>query len=69
VTTTCQTGQAAETTAWSSRPLPTALRNLRDALQEGFAAQRQYENLMSRGISHNTALRHAFAGSQHQRQA
>jgi len=55
------TTQSAETTAWS--PLATALRNLADALQEGFAAQRQYENLRSRGISHDTALRHAFAGS------
>ena len=55
------TTRSAETTAWS--PLATALRNLADALQEGFAAQRQYENLRSRGISHDTALRHAFAGS------
>lgn len=65
---TCQTGQFAETTAWSFRPLATALRNLRDALLEGFAAQRQYESLRSRGISHDTALRHAFASSPHQRQ-
>jgi hypothetical protein len=65
---TCQTGQSAETTAWSSRPLATTLRNVRDALQEGLAAHRQYEHLRSRGISHDTALRHAFAISQHQSQ-
>jgi hypothetical protein len=61
----CLTGQSA--TAWSSWHLASTLRNVRDALQEGFAAHRQYEHLRSRGIAHDTALRHAFGVSQHSR--
>ena len=35
----------------------TALRTMWDAWREGLAAQRRYEQLRSRGISHDTALR------------
>jgi hypothetical protein len=47
-------------TAWSSQPLASTLRSVLDALWEGFAAHREYEHLKSRGITHDTALRHAF---------
>jgi hypothetical protein len=56
--------QPAETTAWSSRRLAMALRNVRDALHEGLAAHRQYEHLRSRGIAHDAAVRRAFGITQ-----
>jgi hypothetical protein len=67
-THTCQTSQSVGTTAWSTWPLATTLRNVCDALQEGFAAHRQYEHLRSRGTSHDAALKQAFGISQHGRQ-
>ena len=52
-------------TARSSQPTPTssrriALRTICDAWCEALAAHRQYEQLRSRGISHDTALRESL---------
>jgi hypothetical protein len=43
-----------------SWPAIIALRMMWDALREGLAAHRQYEELRSRGIHHDTALRQAL---------
>jgi hypothetical protein len=41
-------------------PRPVALISLWEALREGLAASRQYEELRSRGLSHDVALREAL---------
>jgi hypothetical protein len=46
--------------AFSSWRIATALRTIWDAWREGLAAHRQYEQLKSRGIPHDTALRAAI---------
>ena len=58
-------------TAAASWPTVTALRAGCDALREGLAASRQYEQLRSRGVPHDTAIRSAlgFGPSQGTRQA
>jgi len=63
----CQTSEFIGTTAWSSRPLANTLRSVLDALWEGLAAHREYEHLKSTGISHDTALRHAFGMTREQK--
>ena len=42
-------------------PVMTILRMLYEALGESLAAHRHYEELRSRGIGHDAALRHALA--------
>ena len=42
-------------------PAVTILRQLFDALGESLAAYRHYEELRSRGMGHDSALRHALA--------
>lgn len=42
-------------------PAVTILRKLFDALGESLAAYRHYEELRSRGMGHDSALRHALA--------
>jgi hypothetical protein len=58
------TGQACQPSefvgATSSSSLATTLRSVLDALREGFAAHHEYEQLRSRGIAHDTALKHVF---------
>jgi hypothetical protein len=44
----------------SVRPLVTALGMMCDALREGLAAYREYEELRSRGMPHDTALKAAL---------
>jgi hypothetical protein len=44
-----------------ARPPFTILRMFCEALQEGLAAHRHYEELRSKGIAHDSALRHALA--------
>jgi hypothetical protein len=63
----CQTSEFIDTAAWSSRPLASTLRTVLDALWEGFAAHREYEHLKSGGITHDTALRHAFGITREQK--
>lgn len=41
-------------------PWPTTLRSFIDALREGFAAYRDYEQLRARGIAHDLAIRQAL---------
>jgi hypothetical protein len=53
------TGRSARTTARFRQAL-TALRTLSEAIQECLAAHRQYEQMRSRGIPHETALREAL---------
>jgi hypothetical protein len=60
----CHTSEFPATTPWSPRPLATTLLSVLDALWGGFAAHREYEHLRSRGIAHDTALRHAFGITQ-----
>jgi hypothetical protein len=50
-------GRSPSIPSWSTTA---ALRNLRDALCGAFAALRQYEHLMSRGMRHEVALRQAL---------
>lgn len=45
----------------SARPLFTILRMACEALREGLAAHRHYEELRSQGIAHDSALRQALA--------
>jgi hypothetical protein len=51
---------------WASRPIAgfrsplTALRIVSEALRESLAACREYEDLRSRGVPHDTALRQAL---------
>lgn len=63
-------GRCTHPTAAASRPTVTALRAACDALREGLAASRQYEQLRSRGVPHDTAIRSAlgFGPSQGTRQ-
>jgi hypothetical protein len=63
-------GQCTRATAASSWPTVIALRAGCDALREGLAASRQYEQLRSRGVPHDTAIRSAlgFGPSQGTRQ-
>ena len=44
----------------ASWPIATALRAMWDAFREGLAAHREYENLRSRRMSHDRALREAL---------
>jgi hypothetical protein len=44
-----------------ARPLFAILRMACEAMQEGLAAHRHYEELRSKGIAHDSALRHALA--------
>ena len=44
-----------------ARPPFTVLRMACEALREGLAAHRHYEELRSKGLAHESALRHAFA--------
>jgi len=44
-------------------PAVAALRTIFDAFHEALAAQRQYEHLRSRGLSHNTAVAEALGVS------
>ena len=44
-----------------SRPAHTVLRLMCEALQDGLAAHRHYEELRSRGVAHDSALRQALA--------
>ncbi len=53
------TGRSAQPTAASGWPTPT-LRMICDALREGLAASRRYEDLRSRGIAHDQAVREAL---------
>jgi hypothetical protein len=63
-------GRCTQPPAASSWPTVTALRAACDALREGLAASRQYEQLRSRGVPHDTAIRSAlgFGPSQGTRQ-
>jgi hypothetical protein len=53
-------GWSSQPTSFSSSPIATKLRAIWDALREGIAAHRHYEQLTSRGISHDTAIRQAL---------
>ena len=53
-------GWSSRPTGFSSSPIASKLRAIWDALREGIAAHRQYEQLTSRGIPHDTAIRQAF---------
>ena len=53
-------GRCTQPTAAASWPTVTALRAVCDALPEGLAAYRQYEQLRSRGVPHDTAIRPAL---------
>jgi hypothetical protein len=44
-----------------SWPTRTVLRMMCEALQDGLAAHRHYEELRSRGVAHDSALRQALA--------
>jgi hypothetical protein len=44
-----------------ARPPFAILRMFCEALQEGLAAHRHYEELSSKGLAHESALRHALA--------
>lgn len=63
-------GRCTQPTAAASWPTVTALRAACDSLREGLAASRQYEQLRSRGVAHDTAIRSAlgFCPSQGTRQ-
>jgi hypothetical protein len=52
--------RSAQPTPASFWPAVTALRTMGDALREGRAAHRQYEQVRSRGIPHETAIREAL---------
>jgi hypothetical protein len=52
-------GRCTDPTA-AARPTVTVLRAAYDALREGLAASRQYEQLRSRGVPHDTAIRSAL---------
>jgi hypothetical protein len=47
--------------AGPSWPAGTVLRMMCEALQDGLAAHRHYEELRSRGVAHDSALRQALA--------
>ena len=47
----------------SLRLLAVGLGSIRDGVWEGFGAYREYENLIAKGIPHDTALRQAFCVS------
>ena len=49
-------GWSSQPTGFSSPPIASKLRAIWDALREGIAARRQYEQLTSRGIPHDTAI-------------
>ena len=53
-------GWSSRSTGFSSSPIATKLRAVWDALREGIAAHRQYEQLTSRRIPHDTAIRQAL---------
>jgi hypothetical protein len=53
-------GRCTQPTAAASWSTVTALRAGCDALREGLAASRQYEQLCSRGMPHDTAIRSAL---------
>lgn len=53
-------GRPAQATACRSWPLASMLRTFGDAFREALAAQRRYDRLRSRNISHDTALRQAL---------
>jgi hypothetical protein len=63
-------GRRTQSTAAAYWPTVTALRAACDALREGLAASRQYEQLRSQGVPHDTAIRSAlgFGPSQRTRQ-
>jgi hypothetical protein len=44
---------------YRSWPIAATLRTIWNLLPEAFAAHREYEHLMSRGVPHDTALRQA----------
>ena len=50
-------GRPAALSAW---PMVAALATMGEALREGLAAYREYEELRSRGMPHDTALRAAL---------
>jgi hypothetical protein len=50
----------AQGTAAASRPAAITLATICNALRDGLAAQRQYEHLKTRGVSHDRALRAAL---------
>src|SRR5262245_52356639 len=56
----CRKGGYARQSVSSSPPMTTAVRTAWDALRQGLSACRQYERLMSMGISHDAALRQAL---------
>jgi hypothetical protein len=45
---------------YSSSAAAATLRTIWDVLREALAAHRQYEDLMARGLPHDTAIRRAF---------
>jgi hypothetical protein len=47
--------------ATHSWPAHTVLRKMWEALRDGLAAHRHYEELRSRGVAHDSALRQALA--------
>ena len=53
------TVEPAAPTHYRSWPIAAALWTIWRLLPEAFAARRQYEHLMSRGVPHDTALRQA----------
>jgi hypothetical protein len=56
----CLAGPSAHPTRSSSWPIAITLQAIFDALREGLAAHRQYEDLTRRRIPHDAALRQAF---------
>jgi hypothetical protein len=53
-------GWSPQATGFASSPTTSRLRAIWDALREGITAHRHYEQLTSRGISHDTAIRQAL---------
>jgi len=53
-------GPSAQPIGFSSWPIAIKLRTIWDALREGTAAHRQYEQLRGKGIPHGTAIRQAL---------
>jgi len=53
-------GWSPQATGFASSPTTSRLQAIWDALREGITAHRHYEQLTSRGIPHDTAIRHAL---------
>jgi hypothetical protein len=53
-------GWSPQATGFASSPTTSRLRAIWDALREGITAHRHYEQLTSRGIPHDTAIRQAL---------